>query len=185
MEEEIRKLRFLISGDERTVRQIHDAFFPLMAKHILKNGGDMDLVKEVVNDSILVLIRKAQKPGFELTAKITTYLYSVGAKLFLKKLRDRGRKNRGVEYVDPTEELGVTTDEIEVLVEPEENPRNDGLQKAIAQLDEICREILLKTILGNVPHEEIAELFEYAVDYVKVKKKRCKDKLLNIIKENS
>lgn len=181
MEEEIRKLRLLRSGDERTVNEVHSAFFSLILKKVLSSGGDREMANEIVNDAILILIKKAHRPDFELTAKITTLLYGIGSKLLLKKLKNRGRKNKNEILVDPTNDGGIMTNRPDEVKDSADHPKQLKLQQAIQKLDEICREILLKTIVGRIPHAEIAEMFGYKVDFIKVKKRRCREKLLNII----
>jgi phosphoribosylpyrophosphate synthetase len=51
--------------------------FPKMKIKIISTGGTKEIAQEIFNDSLLLLVEKVEHPGFELTSKLTTYLFGI------------------------------------------------------------------------------------------------------------
>jgi len=61
--------------NEKPIKQLY-LEYPKIKSLILKSGGTEELAQEIFNDSLVLLIEKISSPKFELTSKMTTYLYA-------------------------------------------------------------------------------------------------------------
>ena len=57
---------------------------------VIKNSGNEDDAIDVLQDALIVLYEKVQLGTFELTVKLTTYIYGVSRNIWYNKLRGRG-----------------------------------------------------------------------------------------------
>ena len=62
-----------------------------MVKMVLKNNGTEEEAQDIYQDALIVFWEKVVKDELTLTAKISTYLYSICYNLWLKEL-DRKRR---------------------------------------------------------------------------------------------
>ena len=63
--------------------------FPMMKKMIISSGGTSDDAKDIFQDSVIIFYRMTVKSDFSLSSSISTLLYSICRKLWLKKIRDQ------------------------------------------------------------------------------------------------
>lgn len=119
-----------------------------------ETAGDEGLAADAVQDSFIELLGKF--PGFELRAKLTTYLYPVVKHNAQAADRKRRRKTpSGPNHDRPAE--GATT-------EPD---RLDGLRRVIASLPDHHREVVLMRFLDDMSLNEIALALGIALGTVK------------------
>lgn len=119
-----------------------------------ETGGDEGLAADAVQDSFIELLGKF--PGFELRAKLTTYLYPVVK--HNAQAADRKRRRKTPSGPD-TDRAGP--DEI---TEPD---RLDGLRKVIDTLPDHHREVVFMRFLDGMTLNEIALALGIALGTVK------------------
>ncbi|MEP7239114.1 MAG: sigma-70 family RNA polymerase sigma factor [Ferruginibacter sp.] len=78
----------LKSGNCDFYGQMYEQNYPLVERFLLKNNGTVDDAKDIFQDIMLVLVEKIYADDFELTASLSTYIFAIGKKLWLKKLRN-------------------------------------------------------------------------------------------------
>lgn len=109
-----------------------------------ETGRDEGLAADAVQDSFLYLLKKF--PGFELQAKLTTFLYPVVKHNAQSADRKRRRKTPSGPQTDSADE----TDS-----EPEPD-RLDGLRSILDTLPEHQREVVFMRFLDDMSLNEIA-----------------------------
>ena len=81
----------------------------ILKRYVLKNSGDKDDAKDVFQNTLIVFYKKVLIENFELSSKISTYLFSIAKNLWLKKLRDEKFKRIKLEeHHHESEEINTT-----------------------------------------------------------------------------
>lgn len=119
-----------------------------------ETGGDEGLAADAVQDSFIELLGKF--PGFELRAKLTTYLYPVVKHNAQAADRKRRRKTPSGPETDRAGD-GATTD-------PD---RLDGLRAVIGTLPDHQREVVFMRFLDDMTLNEISLALGIALGTVK------------------
>jgi len=157
-------------GDERSLETLYRKHYRMMARLIIRNSGTEDDAKDVFQDALIVLWEKIRTGKFELSSKLSTYLYSVCQNLWHKELN---RKQR------------FTTTEHDIGEAPEHDrqERIAIVNACINQLKPDCRQILMYYYFDELPMTEIAAKMDFAnADSAKTKKYKCKQELDKLIK---
>ena len=107
----------------------------MMEKYIITNSGSRADAQDVFQDAMYVLIKKAEKLDFELTSKLSTFLFGIGKNLWLKQLSkhkiDAAELQRESEIVQKIEEKDL--DQLQ---------RVQQMKKCLMALGEPCKTIL-------------------------------------------
>lgn len=77
-------------GDESALDYLYEQHYKMMLRMILRNNGTEQEALDVFQDALIVFWQKAMDVNFELTSKISTYLYSVCKNLWRKELDRKG-----------------------------------------------------------------------------------------------
>jgi len=157
-------------GDEQALEHLYRKHYRMMARLITRNSGSEDDAKDVFQDALIILWEKVRLGKFELSSKLSTYLYSVCQNLWHKELN---RKQRHVSQEHDVAEV-------------QDNDRQERIaivNKCLQQLKPDCRQILMYYYFDQLPMTEIAEKMEFAnADSAKTKKYKCKQELDKLIK---
>lgn len=167
-EEVLERIR---KGDETALQYLYKKYYRMMLHLVLKNNGSEAEAQDVFQDALILFWEKAQKPDFVLTAKITTFLYSICQNLWRKELS----KKQKISFEEK--------DKI-VIEDWEQQERIKAMQACINKLDEMCRKILQFYYFDNLSMQDIAEKLGLAnADTAKSKKYKCKKKLDDLVKK--
>ena len=82
-------LEGLRRGTNDVVSYIYKSSFPSILHLILANNGTEDEAKDIFQEAVMVLYDKVLQHDFVLRSKISTFLYAVCRRLWLKQLRKR------------------------------------------------------------------------------------------------
>jgi RNA polymerase sigma factor (sigma-70 family) len=143
--------------------------FPKIRQLILKSGCNEVVAREVFNDSLLLLIEKVQQPSFELTSKLTTYLYGINRFMVKNELRKQNKTAYELEWSDTLilsdADLGYDTEKEEQL---------NRLDKILDQLSDKCRQIFDLFYFKKESMDTIARTLNYSsVNSAKTQKYKC------------
>ena len=187
--------RFFVAGERFSIapKEIHSVFPPdqnvgqhtNVLPHILINRTTLPWeregvpgdAKDIFHEALLVTYQKVSQPGFCLSCQLSTYIFAVARRLWLKKLRgERPLALQTVGMVDDIEEEGI-----EELVR--RMKRFKLYEDKFAQLSEGCRK-LLQLFLQGTPAEVIRQQFGYSsISYTRKRKCQCKAKLIKLVME--
>ena len=181
MDDELLLKRFL-KGDSAAIHELYRKAYPTCARFIKWNTGTEEDAKDFFQDALMVLHHNARKPQFTLSASLTTYLYSIVRNKWLKKLRKDKHQGPGSSIEDTHQDLVQISDE-DLHFQYQKEERLQQVEGALDELGEECRELILDYYYGKMKLKEIAEQLALSEKYVRLKKFRCMDRLVKIIKE--
>ena len=162
-------LKGLANNDAEAVEAIYKSNFSLVQAFVLNNNGSYDDARDIFQEAMIVLYENAKTDSFVLTCKITTYVYSVCRRLWLKRLQQLNRFSTKVESL---EEIVPVEDDIEV--HEKRNADFMIMEKAMGSLGEPCKSLLEAYYLQKKDMTEIAETFGYTnADNAKNQKYKC------------
>ena len=129
--------------------------FPMIRKVIRSHGGNAADAEDIFQEALIILVRNIQQRNFTLTSKLSTYLYGICRLLWKDELR---RRNRPIPH--------------ELIQSPEEGQTFDTekelqarlAEKALDELGERCRELLLLFYHGGVKLKDIAARMGYSAE---------------------
>lgn len=151
---------------------------------VAKQANDYRLpdaeVEDLFQEVLLVLVQKVRTPEFELTAKLSTYLFAVARNLLLKKTGKYPNVS-----LDEDITLGIDPQmqedkDAEDLLEG----RLLAVTDCMKNLDADCQTLLLLSFYEKRSQAEIAEAMGYTESFVKVKKHRCLNYLRKEVKQH-
>ena len=153
--------------DRNTLTSVYKDAYPMVEKYILNNSGSKTEAQDIFQDALYVLIKKTADKNFELTAKVSTYLFSVGKNLWLKQLAvhkiDAKELATKSEYDDPVNE----DDTVRLS-------KVKHMQACIKALGEPCSTIITQFYFLKTPMKRIAEMLHYTnANNAKNQKYKC------------
>jgi RNA polymerase sigma factor (sigma-70 family) len=162
-------LKGLAENNRKAVETIYKENYKVVQTLITNNNGTPEDAKDIFQESIIVLYEKVKSGSFELNCLIKTYLYSVGRRLWLKRLSQLQRVSPEVENI---EEVAAVEDELEA--HEQRNADFHLMEKAMQGLGEPCKSLLEAYYLQKKNMLEIAGSFGYTnADNAKNQKYKC------------
>lgn len=153
----------LRSGQAKTaLKELYHAF-PSIRHFIRQHGGNDDDARDIFQEALIILFKKAQEPEFKLTASVNTYLFSISKYMWKDELK---KKNRIVHFEMEQKE--------EVTHHIEEEKKFKTLDSILNSLGEKCQSILRLFYYKKQSLDEIANGLGYKnIDTVKTQKYKC------------
>ncbi len=168
----------LKQGKVQAFDELYARYFKMAASFVQNNGGNGEDTKDVFQETLFVLVKKLRQPDFQLTAKLSTYIFSIVRHLWLKRLRQRGR----YQLVEQNQQLEtIPLNDSDLVVKQEMEQKHELIAQTMAKLKAECRQIILASYYEKLPQAEIAEKFGYAVKFVRVKLHRCMESLRKMV----
>jgi RNA polymerase sigma factor (sigma-70 family) len=162
-------LKGLAKNDAKAVETIYKENFNMVQTFVINNNGSSDDARDIFQEAMIVLYENTKNESFVLTCKITTYVYSICRRLWLKRLQQLSRFSSKVESL---EEIVPVEEDLEV----HEKRNADFLimERALGNLGEPCKSLLEAYYLQKKGMTEIAESFGYTnADNAKNQKYKC------------
>lgn len=174
--------------DDKIIEQLklgnHSVFkyiynhYGIIEHYILKNSGNKEDAKDTFQNALIIFYKKALSSNFELTAKISTYLFAIAQNLWLKNLRDT--KNNSV----PLNEYHV---ELEAPTQEAEEPTlalKDYIKQKLLALGEPCLSLIMMHSYQKLSMEVISEKMGYANEHTtRQQKYKCLKRIRKMIPE--
>lgn len=172
-------LQLLASGDRVAMEQLYGLHYRFVKKWIGKYGGDDDDAADICQDSMIILYEKAKSGDFQLSSKVSTYLFAIAKNLWYKKMQSR---QNGVVNMDDTDELGIIGNyEEDIKAHHERELHYEQLDQALGRLGEPCTSLLRAYYFNNSSMQQIAGFFGYTnADNAKTQKYKCLARLKKI-----
>lgn len=157
-------------GDEKALEIIYAKYYRMMTKMVITNSGTEDEARDVYQDALVVFWQKATSGNLVLTAKISTYIYSICKNLWRKEL-DRKKRLSNEEKDSP------------VMIDTETAEKERIIAECIDQLGDTCKKVLTYYYFDEMSMQDIADRLGFLnTDTAKTKKYKCKKKLDELIK---
>lgn len=131
--------------------------FPMIRKMVRSGGGSATDAEDIFQEALILLVRNIQQRNFTLTSKLSTYLYGVCRLLWKDELRRRSRPI-------PHELTQAPEEEQAFLMDAEKEHQARLAERALNELGERCRELLLLFYHGGLKLKDIAARMGYSAE---------------------
>jgi RNA polymerase sigma factor (sigma-70 family) len=160
--------------DTPTLTAIYIEIYPMVEKYIIDNSGCSDDARDVFQDAMYLLIKKVEDVNFQLTSKLSTFLFGIGKNLWLKKLT-----SKKIDQKEYAHEIKIA----ELPIEDFEQLEQTKLMKeCIDKLGEPCKTIIIQFYFFKTSMEKIANLMNYTnANNAKNQKYKCFIRLKKMI----
>jgi len=160
--------------NEIIIERMYVKFYPYVFKLVLSNSGNKPDARDLMQESMMVLIGKVRSQEFYLTAALSTFFYAIAKNMWLKKLRGRA--------ILPSEALDIA-DYADDDLDDKSDERIENIADAMRLLTDKCRELIQATYFDRKSDKEIAIEKELSgADYVKTQRYRCLKRLKELCK---
>ena len=161
-------------NNDVVLRALYKKYYNLVLKYVVNNSGNSEAAADIYQETIIVLYETVQKPHFELSCQLSTFIFSIAKRLWLKQLRNHGNITRFGE--------GEEDDVVDVTEEISEHLKKEAdIQKmnmSMEDLGEPCKTILKDFYVYKLSMDEISEKFGYTnSDNAKTQKYKCLQRL--------
>ena len=166
------------NGEEKALVELFSQNRRPITSLVARNQGTEDDAEDVLQEAMVVLWERVRSGSFEYQAKLSTYIYATARNIWFRRLARHRRELPATE-----ETFDVAADDATPLEEMEENERVAAVQKAMEQIGNPCRDLLLLFYWEERSMEEIAMKLGFAnADTVKSKKYQCKKSLEHLVR---
>lgn len=174
-----RYLQGIVNGDSTIIEEIYSKYSNSILKLVQKHHGTAEDARDVFQDSIIVILKKARQSDFQLTSSFLTYFYAVCRNVWWKILK---KNHSNTVTIEP--ELGLMDNgDIEEAVLRRE--RHQFYLSKLATLSGSCRQILELHMEGKRVKEIVKIMGLSSESYARKRKFNCKEQLLKSIKEDA
>lgn len=157
-ESEVALLRRIGDGDRAAFHALFGAYYRRLTRFCSRLVADPQLVEEIVNDTMMVIWRKAD--SFEARSRISTWIFGIAYRLAMKALASRRSHAKVIEY------QGEIQCEAAQAGDTEER---ELLEAALRQLSPEHRAVLELTYFMGYSCAEIATIVKCPVNTVKTR----------------
>ena len=172
----IKYLEGIKSRDSKVLNEIYLDILPGITNWVKENGGQEDDAKDIFQEMIVSVYKKTQSENFELTCTFWSYALIVCRNLWFAKNRNKSKMT----YSDTIENEKVYVDE-----DTQRNLENHEqfllYRKHFSSLGDSCQKIL-SMFFAKVKMAEIALKLDMTAAYIKKRKFKCKEELIQKIK---
>ena len=161
----------------RAIRELYN-LYPKVKSGVLSNGGTEDDAREIFHDSLVLLIEKVEQPDFELTSKLSTFLYGINHFKWMNEMRKQ-QKSPETRWSDA---IQVSADEVDYDEEKDELLKS--LAKVLDTVSEKCKKIITLFYYQKKKMDEIANELEFSsVKSAKTQKYKCMESAIKLGRE--
>lgn len=166
-------------GDEKALVDLYHSNIAMVRKYVLDNSGRPEDAEDMLQDALIVLWENVCHKNFDLTSKISTYVYSVVRNKWLREINKR--KLGKVSELNDTFADDEPIDALKSVIRSEEFK---VILRSIERLGPTCRKVLTMFYLEERGMEDIARALHFSnTDVAKAKKWQCKKELEALVKK--
>lgn len=171
-------VKYLLNNDRKGITEIYDTYLPKIEAIIGNMGGTKDESWEIFQESLIVILQKAQNPDFQLSSSFYTFLVSICKFKWFNESKKKYKKNVTIEGI------GTLKDEADIEEGIYKLERFQLYKEKLNELGPECRE-LLDLFFRKVPLKEISKRMGLRTENAaKQKKYKCQKKLIEKIKKD-
>lgn len=159
-------------GDEEALVMLFRDHRRMVVDFVTRNSGSTDDADDLLQDAVIILWERVRNGNFEYASKLGTFLLGIVKNRWMRVLATRRREPPLRDDLDPPD-AGTGIEE-EIVREEERSL----VHKALEQIDELCRTLLVLFYWEECTMEEIARRMGMAnADTAKSRKYQCKKNL--------
>jgi len=171
-------IRGLKHRDRKVARFVTDEYLPMIVYMVEWMGGNRQDAEDVFQETLYIIISKIDKGELlQLTAKFSTYLYSISKKIWMNQLYEKNREKEYMYiYLNKVYYQSFEADRLKAL-------REKQFWYYYKQLSDVCRKIL-ELYFSQQSIKMIADDLGNTEKYIKKRKYECKKRFIKLILEN-
>lgn len=166
---EIELIEGLKNGKHETVKYFYEHYHDRFFKTLSSKGGAAEDIEDLFQDSIVDMIHNLKQDRFQGKSKLYSYFVSIAKFKFYKLLKDKN--NLSYEVIDRDFEVE------EDICDNIDKDMINKLVRLLSSIDEKCEALLKLYYYQGANLKDIATRLDLSYDFVRVKKKRCLNKL--------
>ena len=89
-----RYINGIITGNSAVINEVYRNYIPKISDYIRRKGGNLEDAKDVFQEAIMVIFRKAQLAGFELKSSFYSFLFGICRNIWLQKIIPETKKKK-------------------------------------------------------------------------------------------
>lgn len=168
----------IIGKDREILMHLYKDVLPKVKAYICKNQGTDDEAFDIFQDAIVAFYKYVKENKFKKEHNVSTFIFCICRNLWINKAK-RDKKSISIEagfdqYKDESENAldGIITSE-----------RASLIQQVLSELGKKCEELLKYSIYDDLSLKEICKIMGFtSEDAVKTRKYKCKQKLIELLK---
>lgn len=168
---ELALLRRIAGRDRAAFHELFEAFYRRLSRFCARLLNDPQLVEEVVNDTMMVVWRKAE--SFNARSQVSTWMFGIAYRLAMKALASRQLRAGGIEYHGALQ--GDAGSSVETQLEDTEVRELLGV--ALMRLSPDHRAVLELAYFMGYSCAEIAGIVDCPVNTVKTRLFKARERL--------
>ncbi len=166
-------------GDTSTIQAMCKQYGKAIVQYVETHGGNREDARDVLQEGLMLLYQKTNQAGFQLTSSLFTYFYAICRNIWMNKARKKSRQEVTFDQQTLSMVEGRDTAEIEY------NEQYHLYRRKFLELGKDCQKVL-SLFMNKIPMTEIMKKMGYSsVGYAKKRKFKCKEKLIQRIKEDN
>lgn len=175
---EIEIIEKIVSGNRTVIDTLYLENYPIIRHFIEKNNGNEENAKDIYQDAFIVLIRNIKKGIFKGDSSISTYLYAIARRMWLKELNTITRRQSKIKDI---QNLYKEENDYDHEHWEQHEIKLKQLNKVMYKLGEPCSTILTDFYVNNLSMEDIKTKMGYTTaGNAKNQKYKCMQRLRKI-----
>ena len=160
-------------GNFRLLEELYELHAPPVRRWILKNNGSLEDAKDIFQDTIVSLIKKAYDPDFVLTYPIGGLIFQIAKNKWTDELRKKKTSKKVRNMLG--DRLNIQEEDISLMIEKMEldERRQKKLDLSFSKLSDHCQKLLKLIFEGLKPKEIVTSLNMNNVNTVYRRKNAC------------
>jgi len=167
------------SGDQEGIKQLYDQYFKMIADLIQKNSGTWEDAEDIFQETLITLITKVRSTEFQLTSRLSSFLYAISKNMWLYRLRGEKRSS----FID-TEIIHHEMEESQVPGLEIFEEKHSLIAKVFDHISQECQKILKTFYFEKKALKDIGAEMKYTEGSIRVKKSRCMESLKKLVEEH-
>jgi RNA polymerase sigma-70 factor (ECF subfamily) len=165
--EDLTCLSQIALGDRAAFERLYRRYYDRLFRFVLRVTGRMNLVEDVINDTMIVIWRKAG--DYRAAARASTWIFGIAYRKALKAL---SRELRSPELMDELPEVEQPPSD-----ELDREGVHEAIRQAVMQLPAEHRAVVDLTFFFNRSYDEVAQILDCPVGTVKSRMFHARAKL--------
>lgn len=167
----------IVNGNSIIIDTIYKNYIPRIIEYIKRKGGNIEDAKDVFQEAIMIIFKKAQITGFELRSSFYSFLFGICRNIWLQKIIPETKKKKRIPEMNTV--VISNHDEEEIRRE-----RFRIYEQCLQQLSPSNR-MVLELSAQELSNKQIAEKMGIeSHGYLRIKKMRAKKELTMLIQQH-
>ncbi|MEO5583060.1 MAG: sigma-70 family RNA polymerase sigma factor [Saprospiraceae bacterium] len=172
-------IKAIQSGDPEGIKSLYHRYYKMISDFILNNNGSKEDAEDIFQETLIALITKVRSSEFQLSSKLSSYIYSISRNMWLYRLR---KIKHGPFILKEGHETLADESLIPAMEIFEE--KHTLIAKVFDKISVECQKILSGFYFEEKALKDIGVHMNYTEGSIRVKKSRCMNALKKLVEEH-